>query len=282
MKDSGVRYRRCRTSLWLNPDFLRLSAEAKVVAFYLMTGNQSTSIGAVRLSLAAMAEDLRCTLPRARTLFAECCRALGWLFDPETRLFWMPEWPEINRPQSPNVAKAWRTGLAELPACELRERVRTDMAITLEGLGEGFLKPFAGHIEGFPIRDQEQINEQESGRLPSAVPRDNATNDLFDRFWDAFPRKVAKARAAKAWGRLAPDPELAEEIIRAVGVQASSVQWTRDRGQFIPHAATWLNDRRWEDQVDPVVGMTADPPPPPETDHLAERRRLFERKQAVQ
>jgi len=34
------------------------------------------------------------------------------------------------------------------------------------------------------------------------------------------------------------------------GLERSKVseQWQRDGGQFIPHPATWLNGRRWEDQ----------------------------------
>ena len=30
-----------------------------------------------------------------------------------------------------------------------------------------------------------------------------------------------------------------------------SDQWTRDDGRFIPHPATWLNGRQWEDEVQP-------------------------------
>jgi len=30
---------------------------------------------------------------------------------------------------------------------------------------------------------------------------------------------------------------------------SKSEQWTKDNGQYIPHAATWLNGRRWEDEL---------------------------------
>ena len=35
----------------------------------------------------------------------------------------------------------------------------------------------------------------------------------------------------------------------AIEAQKKSPQWTKDGGQFIPHPATWLNGKRWEDQV---------------------------------
>ena len=38
-------------------------------------------------------------------------------------------------------------------------------------------------------------------------------------------------------------------LLVALEAQKKSSQWTKDNGQFIPHAATWLNGKRWEDQL---------------------------------
>lgn len=84
----------------------------------------------------------------------------------------------------------------------------------------------------------------------------------FDRFWSAYPRKTAKQDALKAWRRLAPDPALLAIILTALDTHKHSDQWTRDGGRFIPHPATWLNGRRWEDA------------PPPSRDDL-DNERLF-------
>lgn len=69
----------------------------------------------------------------------------------------------------------------------------------------------------------------------------------FDAFWAAYPRKTAKPAAAKAYARLRPDDALQALILSAVARQSLSPQWTKDGGEFIPHPATWLNGRRWED-----------------------------------
>ena len=69
----------------------------------------------------------------------------------------------------------------------------------------------------------------------------------FAEFWSAYPRKTAKTQAAKAFARLAPDGALLAVLLRAVAAQRTWEQWTRDGGQFVPHASTWLNGRRWED-----------------------------------
>lgn len=73
-----------------------------------------------------------------------------------------------------------------------------------------------------------------------------ATPVGFDRFWDAYPRKIDKADAEKAFRKVAPDDQLLERMLAALERFKASDQWRKDGGQFIPHAATWLNKRRWE------------------------------------
>ena len=72
----------------------------------------------------------------------------------------------------------------------------------------------------------------------------------FDEFWKAYPRRVAKGAAMKSWNRIAPNDILLDEILKAIEIQKRSSQWQKDGGQFIPHPSTWLNQMRWEDEVD--------------------------------
>ena len=78
----------------------------------------------------------------------------------------------------------------------------------------------------------------------------------FDVFWAACPRKVGKAAAEKAWLKIQPDEELAMRIVKAMNEQRGQEQWKRDGGKFIPHPATWLNGKRWEDELKPEVKAT--------------------------
>lgn len=71
----------------------------------------------------------------------------------------------------------------------------------------------------------------------------------FEALWSLFPRKVAKDAAAKAFARLRPDDALQARIVAALRRQSTSVDWTKDGGRFVPHLATWLNGRRWEDEA---------------------------------
>ena len=71
----------------------------------------------------------------------------------------------------------------------------------------------------------------------------------FESLWAIYPRKVAKADAEKAFRKLAPDAALLEVLLAAVTTQAAWPKWRENSGEFVPHLATWLNGKRWEDQA---------------------------------
>jgi len=72
----------------------------------------------------------------------------------------------------------------------------------------------------------------------------------FEGFWSEYPRKTGKGGAYKAWGKANPP---LDACLCALVWQKKSDQWTRDGGQFIPLPATWINQRRWEDQPPEIL-----------------------------
>jgi hypothetical protein len=73
-------------------------------------------------------------------------------------------------------------------------------------------------------------------------------DSLFARFWTAYPRKVSKAEAWKAWQKIPVDATLVARMTRALEWQCQQPGWLKDGGRFVPHPATWLNGRQWEDE----------------------------------
>jgi hypothetical protein len=67
----------------------------------------------------------------------------------------------------------------------------------------------------------------------------------FAGFWVAYPRKVGKPGATKAWKRIPP----AEHPAVMAGLERWNRYWqaARTGSEHIPHPATWLNDCRWHD-----------------------------------
>lgn len=68
----------------------------------------------------------------------------------------------------------------------------------------------------------------------------------FELFWKAYPRHEGKQKARDAFKKVTVPLEV---LLTAIEKQKESAQWSKDNGQFIPHPTTWLNGRRWEDEV---------------------------------
>ena len=73
--------------------------------------------------------------------------------------------------------------------------------------------------------------------------KDNSASP-FESFWAAYPRKVGKQAAKKAFSKVSVP---VKTLIDAVNSQKNSEQWRKDNGQYIPNPATWLNQGRWDD-----------------------------------
>ena len=82
---------------------------------------------------------------------------------------------------------------------------------------------------------------------PIAPAPEGARVSGFDQFWQAYPRKVGKGAAEKIWRRIHGNGLLAD-VLAALEWQQTSDAWTKDGGQFIPHPATYLNQKRWQDE----------------------------------
>jgi len=99
-----------------------------------------------------------------------------------------------------------------------------------------------------------------SAHAPSAeaeqmAPVAEATPDLFSSFWKLYPRKQDKAKAQKAWAKLKVTPELFALIVTGLSAQVASADWLKDDGRYVPMPTTWLNGRRWEDEVKPASNV---------------------------
>ena len=75
----------------------------------------------------------------------------------------------------------------------------------------------------------------------------NSTNIIFDIFWREYPRKVGKPNAEKVFKKIKPDEGLFNIIMEKLKLYKGTKQWKDP--EYIPHPATWLNQRRWEDEI---------------------------------
>lgn len=89
---------------------------------------------------------------------------------------------------------------------------------------------------------------------PASSARDAracAYSPAFEALWKVYPRKIGKQAAWRAFQRVKVP---LETLVDAVERQKCSAQWREQNGRFIPHLATWLNQGRWEDEVEGTAG----------------------------
>lgn len=125
-------------------------------------------------------------------------------------------------------------------------------------------KNIPAHSENEQVYNHEDDKQKENDSLSSntikqdtknkAIKKQNKElNELqekqFDKFWQAYPRKVSKKQAQKSWKKINPSLELFEKILKALEMVKQTEQWKKDNGKFIPYPATWLNQERWTDEI---------------------------------
>lgn len=96
--------------------------------------------------------------------------------------------------------------------------------------------------------DGDGDGEGDCDRIPSPA----AAGDAFGEFWSAYPRKVGKGHARKAYTR-ALKRGSPEDIL--AGCRRFAEQSRNVEPRFVAHASTWLNGDRWTDEPDNVRSL---------------------------
>lgn len=151
----------------------------------------------------------------------------------------------------------------EAPSCENHTTGKLDVPLCencTTGEGEAPLCDFP-ITENPSSENCTQLNTKEP-KIPPIVPHRGSARrevkaepdwkpDRFAGFWQFYPKEGRRNRQAaiRAWDKLHPDDALLLRLGQTLSRQKQREDWQRGIG--IPHAATWLNQRRWEDEDAP-------------------------------
>ena len=136
-----------------------------------------------------------------------------------------------------------------LPNWDEHQRVRNKVSRFPSPEDAGEIEPVAascGELPQIAARIQNPESESRIQNPESESRRAQAHGDDFERFWSMYPRKEGKQKARSAFAKVDVDIDV---LLDALSEHKKSAQWTKNNGEFIPHASTWLNGRRWEDQM---------------------------------
>jgi hypothetical protein len=115
----------------------------------------------------------------------------------------------------------------------------------------GVRLPNAGKPESGKPESENRTPLEELSKKNLDIGQSSESVQMFDKFWEVYPRKVAKGAARKAW----------EKIIDFGAVIAGAERFSLDPNReetFTPHPATWLNAERWLDDPLPPRRMTVE------------------------
>ena len=88
--------------------------------------------------------------------------------------------------------------------------------------------------------------EHECVKRAGAESKPQAEGRSFTGFWEDYPAKINREEAWETWKAINPDAQTVGRIKAGLEAWKRSPQWTEDGGRYIPSAAKWLKDRRWE------------------------------------
>jgi hypothetical protein len=108
-----------------------------------------------------------------------------------------------------------------------------------------------------PVSPSLFVGDPSSSTTSSADEQRAAAAAGFDAFWSVYPRHVAKAQAALAWGKAL---KAATAVVILAGAERYAAETKGRAVDKIAHPTTWLNGRRWEDEPGANASTTGRPP----------------------
>lgn len=104
----------------------------------------------------------------------------------------------------------------------------------------------------------------------------------FEQFWQAYPKPypMPKSAAYRAWLKTAGSRPALSVLLAAVEAWKASSAALRARGEFVPlvpHASTWLNDERWDVEMDAPAAAAPVAPRESVAPSAEEAAEVFER-----
>jgi hypothetical protein len=104
------------------------------------------------------------------------------------------------------------------------------------------------YTKNLQATDKKLVTKEVEVDVEEEVEEENIYTDEFLKFWDAYPRKVDKKRAAEAFKDVDADLHTILEAVEAQKQLDEALDPSRDTC-YIPYPESWLKHSRWEDEL---------------------------------
>lgn len=191
----------------------------------------------VLLALASRVNKAGVCWPKHKTIAAEARRSVPTVKRAlaELRDAGLIEWHTLRREDGGDSSNEYRLTLTH-PVGHTEPPPSSDRPTPSLSVSDQELEP-------------EELDPTEEQPSPPATPPDEPDalfpGPSFDDFWAAYPRKVGKGDAAKAWDKLPRGVDRSRVIAAASRYAADPNREDR----YTKHPGPWLRDRRYEDET---------------------------------
>jgi len=256
--------------------------DARYLMLYLLTSPHRNIMGFYFLPVPYACFDLGWDEERFSKGLNELLEIQVIRYDQGSHVVLIQNYLKHNPLENPNQVKSAIDRLDEMPQTSLFR----EFARILGQSDKPFIKPLIEHLHermGQPVTVTvtESVTEDKDTCAPEAAQESKCTPEgdgveaekvtatlesgprspfksrrqeqLFDLFWEQYPKRRSKGRAERAWVKIKPDEQLFEAILDGLERAKTSVEWLKDDGQYIPYPSTWLNAKGWEDEYQPAV-----------------------------
>lgn len=227
---SKAKSRTINTIIWEDEKFETFSPDEKWFWTTILINPSSNNLGAYKLTILRLQRLLgydKITIENMLYRFMNNYEMIKYDF--ETQEILILNWSKYNWTTSPT----YKSNLLKLIEKIDSETIKKDLEL--------ILRDFYG---------KEKIKQEVvvKGEVPFGVD----LGELFNMFWKAYPKKQGKGNAEAWFKRHRPNEQLVFEMIKAIEKFKQTSDWKKDNGQFIPHPTTWLNGKRWLDEIPTV------------------------------
>lgn len=136
-------YRKIDTQIWNDKKVIELSNDAKLAFVFTLTHPNMTSLGAMRATIEGIASEINVSVEALmEVLNKDMLKA-----DQTAKLIYAPNFIKYNKPESPNVVRAWGKAYDMLPECQYKIEIYRTIKCVINQYGKGYMKAF---MEVFP------------------------------------------------------------------------------------------------------------------------------------
>lgn len=182
------------------------------------------------------------------------------LIEQHDDIFYMSRIKDYVKTTSTERVKKYREKQKETPSNDNETPLKHDE--TLHSVSSNNVKPNETPYSKNKIKNNTKNNKNID--TPSITPPREKTvggkkqpkkivfptdNDSFNRFWTIYPKKVAIARAYKAFDEFKCDDQFVDDISIILQKQQTSYEWQRENGRYIPSPEKYIRESRFQDEL---------------------------------